>query len=424
MPRLHRNVITQHAASPYGLATISLGIFLAAWLFPPALYTEYATEPDLMYLDPQSMYLFLACLAAFCSGLLTYRVIFPPQLRISSVAVSRPLEFLAVPLLVATFACLGYLVIIGREIDFWGLLLSQQGNAIKAATHSGGDNTDGVWVHTLLWLTGTLWWAAFRARQLRPSRTAFRVVFTFGLVVDMLTCSAKVSRGALMPLVIGLACIYIYHGATSENVRSLRIALLGAGSGIALVLLFLLFSFFRGANSTRSFVITLLGYSIASYNRMAAILAGVMHYQYAGRGVYLFPVLVENTSLSNFMAGHFLIWQSEFLSVHAAGLNKAFIWSGVFGYVYSDLGWFAPLYIFFTGLVVAWFWSLFQRGQTLGIVIYPWLAYWILFWSGSNVILDFHVIELAVLPLSIGFYEFLFFRPAKVAVQDWVAPVS
>jgi hypothetical protein len=130
------------------------------------------------------------------------------------------------------------------------------------------------------------------------------------------------------------------------------------------------------------------------------------------------------------MAGHFgwptyfLIWQSEFLSVHAAGLNKAFIWSGVFGYVYSDLGWFAPLYIFFTGLVVAWFWSLFQRGQTLGIVIYPWLAYWILFWSGSNVILDFHVIELAVLPLSIGFYEFLFFRPAKVAVQDWVAPVS
>src|SRR6202020_1703154 len=99
------------------------------------------------------------------------------------------------------------------------------------------------------------------------------------------------------------------------------------------------------------------GYTVASYNRLAALLTGVMSYQYGGREGYLFPYLLDAKKINSVtgLSPVFMwpssseLWLSESTSTLLAGLNGRYIWSGTFGYLYSDLGWFTMAYLFAVG---------------------------------------------------------------------------
>ena len=356
MIRYFKRLAIRNIVSPYGLAMLSYCIFLFAWLFPPGLYTGYVREPDLMFLDPSTFIFYTSCVMAFLLGVRTNRFL-GNEARTKSVvgiSVHTPFLYLCVPVLLGTVCCCIYLKLLGGKINLLGLLAAQDGNAIKMAGQVGQLET-GRWSSSLLMLTAILWWASFRAKQLRlkgAAKNTFRILFLLGVLVDTATCVATVDRTNLMPLIAGLAVVFLFSRASSENVKLYKITLFGLGSMAVVVAFFFAIAVLRGDAALRLLIMGFLGYTIVSYNRMAALLLGVMHDSYEGRGAFLFPFLRAGYFDSLFHLSNrfnwpssFSVWLSAFGSVSSAGLNPAFNFYSTFGDLYSDLGWLALVYL-------------------------------------------------------------------------------
>jgi hypothetical protein len=407
-----RNIV-----SPYGLAAVSYLIFLLAWLFPPRLYTEYIGEPNLMFLDPLTFLFYTSCVIAFVLGVRftgVWRASAQPEPYAE--APDSPLAYLALPIALLTIPCAILMILAGTRLNAVVLLASQQGQAIKAATEAAMPAPE--WAKYQTFLMAVLWWGLSRASQLKLagfSKLCFHAVFALGASVNLLACVAEVDRADLMPITAGLLVVYLHLASTARNVSLTRLLLTGVASILALISTFLALSFLRGANLLRLFVVSLMGYTIVSYNRLAAILHGTMHYAYEGRGIYLASVLSHVgwmeplTRIFGWPSAN-VVWRSEFTSTYMAGLSPLFIWSGAFGYLYSDIGWWTLLYLFAVGIVSGVTWSQFTAGKTLGLVLYPWVAFCILFWVGYNMLFDTRVFRLLGIGIVLSLYDQLLFR--------------
>jgi hypothetical protein len=416
-----RRLTIRNVVSPYGLAFVSYGVFLLAWTFPPGLYTEYLHEPDWMFLEPLSLVFYTACTAAFMLGVRASRFLGAPrQAGAGGVSVRSPLTYLLPPLLFAASASAIYLIKMGGKINLVALLASQQGNTIKAVGGTG-QMSEGRWDECVPLLTVVLWWSLFRGLQLRLNGTAravFYIVFCCSTALGIAVGIATVNRANLMPILIGLFIIYQFPRTQKADTRVGKLALTGALGSAGAVGVFLLFSFLRGTLGLNLLLNALLGYTIVSYNRMAALLTGVMHYAYEGRGVYLSPFLLGDDKVDYLfhLADRFgwptsiALWQTEFSSTSAAGLNPTYIWAGAFGYVYSDVGWFTPLYWGMVGVLAGFVWARFTAGRAVGLVLYPWVAFSILMWCGPNFIFRTNFVQYCEFAVVLHLYDRLFLR--------------
>ena len=408
--------------SPVGLALASYIVFLGAWCFPPDLYTYYINEPDRMYLDWTLLTFYTCCVGGFLLGCALHRSIArrTEQLEPKELRGPCPSGYLCIPIILASLACIVFLLKLGAKIDFVAMLAARQGQEIKAAGLAG-ELVSGTWSSTGVFLTGILWWALYRSHQaLMPllDRLVFVTVFAIGVAVDLAVCIATVDRTSLMPLVAGLFIVYFF-GKLSSASANLKQVLLIFGSGIVILAsLFLGMSVLRGASASRFLITSLMGYSIVSYNRLSSLLSGTMVYAYGGLGTYLFPLAVRNERLNSIipLRSHFgwptgeAQFLSEFTSVLSSGLNSAYIWSGAFGYIYSDIGWWTILYLAAIGAMAHYLWTSFRGGNALGIISYLWVASSILFWIGGNVIFQEKLIRYCFIGIALNLYDRRLFR--------------
>jgi hypothetical protein len=393
-----KRLTIRNIVSPYGLAIVSYLVFLFAWLFPPGLYTEYINEPDLMFLEPWTLIFYTMCAAAFLFGVRACRFFGAPVPGSNDgrVSLRSPLSYLVPPLLAAALFAAIYLIKMGGKLNFLGLLASQQGNAIKAAG-AAGQMSEGRWDEAVPLLTVVLWWSLSRAIQLKlrgSAKIIFYLLFLLSAGLGVAISVATVSRDNLMPIILGTLVIYIFARTRTANTRVIKLALTALVGAAGAVGSFLFISFLRGVVGLNLLITGLLGYTIVSYNRMAALLMGTMHYACEGRGVYLCSFLLMEGKINDVF--HFIdrfgfptplaLWQTEFSSTAAAGLKPGFNWSGAFGYVYSDIGWWSPFYWFVIGMIAGWLWEKFSSCKTVGLVLYPWVAFSVLMWCGGNII--------------------------------------
>jgi hypothetical protein len=429
-----KRLTIRNIVSPYGLAIVSYLLFVFAWLFPPGLYTAYIHEPDLMFLDPSTFIFYTMCVVAFLFGVRASRLFGAPLPGNNQkhVSVGSPLSYLVPPLLAATLFAAIYLVKMGGKINFVALLASQQGNAIKVAS-AAGQMTEGRWDESVPLLTVVLWWSLFRANQLKlkgSAKVLFYLLFLLSIALGLLIGVATVNRANLMPIVLGTLAVYIFPKTRSANAKVLKLALTALIGAAGTVGAFLFLSFLRGALGLNLLITALLGYTIVSYNRMAALLTGAMHYAYEGRGVYLNPFLLgdEKVNYVFHLADRFgwptvlALWQTEFSSTSAAGLNPAFIWAGAFGYVYSDIGWWTPLYWVVIGVIAGWLWAKFSSCKAVGLVLYPWVAFSILMWCGGNFIFRTNFVQYCEFAVVLHIYDKLFLRRSSETDNEKAVP--
>jgi hypothetical protein len=428
-----KKLVVRNLASPTLLALFSCSLFAFGWLFPPDLYAAYVHESDWLFLSPVCLLYFCLCVVGFFFGVYFSRYMSgssfnrePPQISTGS-----PLFYVVLPVVIMTIMCSIYLVLLGGRINFVALLASQQGSSLKTASETG----TGVatrWGMAQVFLTAALGWAQYRALQLklRKSRAAmFWIVFSVGWLVDATVSVALVDRTQLMPLMASTIVIAIFFKTRGKHVRLFRIAALVLVSMIALVGTFLLLSFLRGSLLISSLVRSLLGYTIVSYNRMAALLLGAMHYNYEGTGVYLVQFLSGSEGLNKIVPFKDLfgwptareLWHTEFASVAQAGLDPSYIWASTFGYLFSDIGWLTPFYMFFYGLFACYFWIKFKTGKAMGLVVYPWVAFGIMFWVGVNFLLYDRLLNYIEVGLLLTLYDHFWIRvihvPNKVSLS-------
>ncbi|AXC12780.1 hypothetical protein ACPOL_3495 [Acidisarcina polymorpha] len=425
-----KSSIVRNGLSPYALAIPPFLLFLFAWVFPPSLYTHYIREPDLMYLNPGALVYFILCLIAFLAGVKAVSILGfqGPRGSLEKIKLrtSSPLSYLAKPLFVTGSACFFYMLLIGAKFNFISLLLSQQGNVMKQAhiSAANGPDANGRWGASLFLLTGVLWWAWYRASQLnlrKASKRAFNVLFIICCLIDLFTCLATVDRTNLMPYIAGLSITALFLKTRASDARPGKLIVTTLISAGAVIGSFLALQFARGASHFDAFVTSMLGYTIVSFNRLAAFVDGSLHSAYEGRGAYVFAFLLQNGRFAGLrhtlqLPTSFGLWTSEFPALEEAGLNHSFNWAGVFGYLYSDLGWWTPVYTFAIGMLAGYAWYCFKSGKTIGIVLYPWVCFWILFWFGWNLLFDARGIALFQAAVLLYIYDKIYIRTLREPV--------
>lgn len=420
--QITRPLVLNHIVSPYGIASISTIIFLLAWAFPPNLYSALMSEPDLIFLDAQTLLYFVLCIAGFGAGLLLIDFLFPtPALLDSNFRSSELGSFcLSLPLLVTSgMTALLIVQMLRNYPDTLFLLFSQQGDVIKAQQAADVPLGPLGWasvVHTVV-----LWWTYWKGVTSRPvgpasARSGWLVwlVLTIGILVQLALSTVKVSRSDLMPACGGLAVLYLMKKIRYREIRTgalLRFLFLFP---FAVILLFSLFGVLRGTDAPTAGLESFTGYTLSSYNRLTALLRGTMRYPYGGHGLYLSTFLGYNHALNSLVPIRRIMgwpedfmnfWNSDFQAPELAGLRYDLTWSGAFGYLFSDFGWGTPLVLVVYGLLYGVLWGRVKAGSTLGVVLYPWFAFCALSWFSGNIVFDFRFPQFVVVAVLLMVYE-------------------
>ena len=252
-----------------------------------------------------------------------------------------------------------------------------------------------------------------RSRDGRP------IPAIFCAFLALVICSALlVKRGEVMVVVSGMVIVSVLVRQRDGKLTSAFVWRVIFIACVAVIVIFAGFAVIRGGKTLDYMVGAFAGYTISSYNRMAAMLAGILHYPFAGRGLYISAFASFNqtfndlTHLSRIMGwpSFDAVWRSEFDAVSTAGLDGNLIWAGTFGYIFEDFGWFSPLVLFAYGLITGWCWRSLKLGRIAGVVFYPWCAYCILFWFGTNYMLDSKAVDLVLIVLFLATYESVLLR--------------
>jgi hypothetical protein len=395
---------------------ISSLVFVVAWVFPPGIYKRLMGESDLIFLDVEAALFYAACVAAFLLGVYLVAVYCPSgpltdrrlEPRIS------PTAFILGPVLVGLLLhSIGIVSVLKK-----GVLLQLLLSGDRAATSSGTWAAEGTIGLSGTLLTGIIWWALWRYRQLKLSRASSLVTRLFiylAIISVLVSFSLMQDRTGLTPVIVGTAIIVLLRKKLQSELDT-RVVLTFSGVVLAISMAcFVLFAELRGINEFEGIVSSVIGYTISSYNRLSALLSGRLQYPYGGRGLYLSGFLAFNNLFNSIVPvremlrwpDFYYVWDSEFGAVWRANLDGKFIWSGTFGYIYSDLGWLSPGFMFLYGLLYGWVWRSVCGGRAFGIVLYPWCAFCILFWFGTNLLLDTPSAMLVIVALVLSGYDFM-----------------
>jgi|SRR5271156_121692 len=415
-----RNLLIRNVASPYGLAMISYTFFLFSCLIPPSIYSHYMREPDLMFLDPATILFYTLCVLSFVAGARLISWMLPSSFLYRTLETRiSPIIFLMIPLTIGIVAIVATLfILIAYRPDIIFLLLSLQGEEIKESSML--ELATSVYLAPLT-LTAIIWWAYWRFCELdlRGWRRALvKSALILAVLSEVILATLILSRGILMMAACGLAVSFVIR-KSAKGAVSLRFVV-GAITTIVIcaALLFFSFSFLRGIDGLDGQFRVLFGYTVASYNRLAAIVNGKLHYPFAGRGLYLSSFVAFNHTLNRIVpVNSFMnwpdqldVWGSEFGAVTRAGLNGGLILSGTFGYIFSDLGWFSFPFVFGYGMLYGIAWNWIKRGKILGVVLYPCFGFCALLWIGTNSLLDSPQVLVLIVGVALASYEWVFVK--------------
>ena len=431
-PSVRRSWLLKNAVSPYGLAIFSYLFFLSSCFIPPSIYKRYMMEPDLMFLDPATILFYTLCIASFLIGAASIAWVMPSSFveRRITTRIS-PTLFLMIPLTIGIGATLiSLFLLVTYHPDIVVMLLAQQGADLKQTI--AFDVTSSINLAPIV-LTAIVWWAWWRLVDfglLGWRRFLVKSTLVLGIVSVIAAATLILSRDILMMFSCGLAVLYLARRNLRKSV-SFKFALRAAGAiALCVATLFFAFSFLRGVGGLDDQLYTLFGYTAASYNRLAAVVNGRLHYPFAGRGLYLSSFVAYNHTWNQIVPLNSILnwpnqlddWNSQFAAVTQAGLDGTLIWSGAFGYIFADLGWFSFPFVFVYGVIYGVAWNWIKRGRALGVVLYPCFGFCALFWIGSNILLDSQRAVLFVAAVLLAAYELFCVKRDRKNIRPRATP--
>jgi hypothetical protein len=412
--------LLNHVVSPYGLAIISFALFFFSWILPPSIYSHFVNEPDKMFLDPGVMLFYLLCVASFVAGLWIVGWIAPaPFLPRKLNARISPTLVLVIPLFIGIAGTLLTIYLLIKQVpNIFVLLISQQGGELKETLSL---DLEGNFGFAPLALTGVAWWAFWRSSELNLQGWRKRLVsLSIGFAATCVIAASTIMllRDMLMIMICGLIILFVMRVIVRKQMSRILLFKFGLVFSLAISFLFMTFSFLRGTDGLDEQVRSLMGYTIASYNRLAAVVNGDLRYPLAGRGVYLSYAAAYGHALNLVLPigkiidpPQFLdLWSSEFGAVSRAGLDGTLIWPGAFGYIFSELHWLSCFFVFGYGLLNGVVWRWMKIGTVSGIVLYPYCAFCTLTWFGTNSLLNFTAESFVAVAIFIALYERIFLK--------------
>jgi len=381
--------------SPSAVCLLALIPPLLAFFFPAQAYEKYIGEPYIFSRSPLTLFFYIICIMALFMGSRISFSLRKPQLAEFEGVVSRRgyLSFMmSVVSLIFLLNIYSFSIIIENSPNLFSLLFSGDGSSIKNEI-----NTAGALTQAQPMLIATLVWFYFRFLQVKSAiseveRRTLAITLACGIVLSISLSTIKMARYELMPLIIQMFTVYFLYSALSESSSSIKRALRLLITVFGLAFVFFAFSYFRNSDSNVTALTPFIGYSVAPFNRLAYLIEGQLVYSYGGTGVYAAPFLNHVPLLHNVLdIGAFVgmpdlevAFQQEFVDVDNAGLARQYIWPTAPGYIYSDFGVLCFIFIFFVGVLWRQSWNGLLAGNTVGMIMYTFLATSILLWFTAN----------------------------------------
>jgi hypothetical protein len=254
---------------------------------------------------------------------------------------------------------------------------------------------------------GMSFWAYNEYLSYTPFDRRNRKLVGWTLLLYLFTSMAisviTLSRDELMLVIVGLFVININKRLSTQKVRGSWRGKVFSGI-FSLLIMFSALSALRGNASPDKLINGFFGYTVSGYNRMAAIVHHQIPFKYAGSGTYLFGGIPQNRTINDLipLKTHYNMpeqldaWLSDFAAVGAAGLTAQYTFCSCFGFLFVDIGWWAIIAVFATGMFSGWVWRLFKSGNLFGILLYPMVASSILLWFAKSSLISMTSVILAL----------------------------
>lgn len=364
-------------------------------------------EPDWMFMNPASVVFVTFCVLAYVAGVL---MVGSTPIGRASAMDGRYLGSTAILVPLGAALALNSLSVLRIADNTPNLFAAWFTNA---ATAKNDLDTTGALTQALPLLYAVCWWALWQVmnrERLRDHKSnGLRWALLVAFVAALGTAVIKVARYDMMPMVFGTALVYLAFKLQDKRISIRRYFVFACTSVFGVAALFMFFSWLRGADSQSDLLNSVMGYTVASYDRLSALLDGRLRLPYGGTGTYTFRFL-GNLPLFHRWVGTGMpdsvnVWLSEFSAVNMSGLDGRYIWGSAFGYVYADIGWAAPLYFLGVGVLSMWAWRRLRAGRAAGTLLYPWLGFSVIFWLGSNIVAYPQLVTLAGTAVLLSIYE-------------------
>jgi oligosaccharide repeat unit polymerase len=427
--------------SPMYLGVFSAVLGIAMTLYPKNAYENLMLEQDYMFLNPQLFLFILTCIIGFLLGIFFVRTTYKKSidkthdLFITDRFALFQIIFLIISCLISAY----YFYFITKNVgNLFFLLKSGMGSTVRnngaLAFDVNGVNSSSLLIANIAIINYTYFQFGKYKRNLAHYRFLVRTLLLLAIVLFVLTCFVIQARYLLMPCIVSLFIITIYNKYNNSNFNVFKLIRYSIVFLTIVILLFLLISTIRDSYRT-NFALSnnFAGYTLASYNRLAAIVSGNLIMPNSGSGFYIlksfwYPSLIRRIfdvyqlglslglNLPDSPTSNFL---QTFNSVQLAGLQPGYNWPTTFGEVFSDLGWFSFVYFFIYGAVSWRVFLSFLNHKTWAIILYPYIAFCILFWFGTNQIVDSKISIIIITILFIKFMEWIIpLKPSKEFVES------
>jgi hypothetical protein len=398
---------------PQTLLIVAGLLMLAFSLVPPDFYSYYVQEPDLMFGNVLMYGLIFAGLLLVWLGMqLGVRL---PRLRrwpMRTLLVVQPLALILPPLLAAwSLLLLTMGLILHSDPAILGLAMAGQGQQIKLALHLVGQ---GSLTGSLPLAMGVSWWTLDRMLVLgdRIGRWQHRTIWALvSMLIVTLVASGLllVARFVLMPTLFGLFLVYLRHRVLVRGASIGGLMLRAGVAALGILLLFGAMAMLRTSGSTDAVITSFLAYGPSSVNHLAALVDGRLNVDFISDRllwnnfafIFEFPFASRLFDWGSQMRGPF---QESFWAIQRAGLNNDYNWFTALGEIFGGLGLLAVPYLLVLGLFLGRVWRQFERGSMVGVLLYPWLGFGVLFSFGSNFVASQFLSVLMVLALLLHVY--------------------
>lgn len=255
---------------------------------------------------------------------------------------------------------------------------------------------------------------------LTANNRALRSIIDCLIVAIMIGCLlVTMQRSLLMPYILAIGVAY-YQG--QKQMTLLHTFFYGGCALLSGLCLFLLIAELRQQEDV-SLLQSILGYTVASYNRLAVMLDGNLQLPNSGTGYYTLqwlyypPVVRDILHIPDLAASvlgtHLPVtrldnYYAQFEAIEKTPLAANFIWATFFGIVYSDYGWLSLFfYVVFGACCQAAYISM-QKRKLLGIFLYSYIYATSLLWFGDGFIFQSTTLLICYMALLYQFIALLF----------------
>lgn len=141
-----------------------------------------------------------------------------------------------------------------------------------------------------------------------PGRITIKLLIYVLFLACFLNAVFKMERFEIILPILGCMVVFINHKYKSKsNYQLLKYLFVFF---VIVVSMFAIFAILRGGTSAEAIIGSILGYTITSYNHMAALLNGALHYFDPGLGYYIATFLSYIPLVGDGFTTNVLVWAS------------------------------------------------------------------------------------------------------------------